>query len=115
MALVVEDDEDSPELSEQITRRLIARNVTGIVGGMRSAVALAGGNAAAESKVVYITPLSGSTALALAQPARDRYLFQTVWRVTPDGGFETIRNYGEDEPEELLADGAPDAGGGRCP
>jgi branched-chain amino acid transport system substrate-binding protein len=95
--LIEKDSESSEDLAEKLTRDLVAQGVYGVLGSARSSDTLRMGAATKDAHVVVITPVAGSTALAESQPARDRYLFQTVTSIRRGSGL-TMSVFGRTWP-----------------
>lgn len=84
--LLVRDDQQDPEVAEQVTRELIARGVVAIVGPMTSAMAMRMTPIADEARVLLISPTVTTRDLS----GRDDYFFR-VNDSTGESAFVSAR------------------------
>jgi branched-chain amino acid transport system substrate-binding protein len=74
----VVDDEGDEALAEKNAQDFVAARAAAVIGPLRSAQALRTAAATYGAHVLDLTPFAGASALATAQPATDRYFFQTI-------------------------------------
>ena len=91
LVLDVLDDEDDANLSEAHAKTLVARNVVGVIGPMRSSQVLKAQAVTYPAKLLQLSPLGGADALAASQPAKDRYLFQTITSIRRGSSAAVVR------------------------
>src|SRR5215471_17272800 len=72
------DDEGDEALAEKNAQDFVAARAAAVIGPLRSAQALRTAAVTYGAHVLDLTPFAGASALATAQPATDRYFFQTI-------------------------------------